>query len=52
MKVIPEMFRAHWIIYINIYLKHAAIVYVVDIIISYKLTISNYLFTFSKICSK
>ena len=34
------------------YLKHAAIVYVVDIIISYKLTISNYLLSFSKICPK
>jgi hypothetical protein len=47
-RLFQKRFAPNWIIYINIYFKHAAIVYVVDIIISYKLTISNFLFTFSK----
>ena len=51
MKVIPETCRARWIIYLCIYWKNTTILYVVHIIL-YKLTIRNFLHTFSNICPK
>jgi hypothetical protein len=50
MKVIPETCRALWIRYLRILLKHTAIVYVLDIMHSYKLTLHLF-YIFSKICS-
>jgi hypothetical protein len=52
MKVIPETCRAHWTIYLCIYWKNTTILYVVNIIFPYKLTIRNSLHTFSNICLK
>ena len=52
MKVIPETWRAHWTIYRCIYWKNTTILYVVNIIFPCKLTIRNFLHTFSNICPK
>ena len=51
MKVIPETCRALGIRYMRIYLKHTAILYVLDIMLSYKLTLHLF-YIFRKICSK
>ena len=51
MKVIPETCRALWIRYIRIYLKHTAILYVLELMLSYKLTLHLF-YIFSQICSK